>query len=242
MMNHQTRFLLLGLFLVLGFSIQAKDLEFGGYTWAIRSGLGGPGPNTWDENNVWPDASTNLHLKISQRDGKWSCAEITMRKRLGFGRYQFQVQGRVDHFDDNVVLGLFNYPTGDVGSDGTHEIDIEFARWGDPKNPMGNYTVWPVLKSLKHVSKPFPFTLRGDPTTHRFTWSRDQVKFKSIQGYREDEREEINAWVYGPKEPSQRISQQPMPVHINLWLFNGLAPKNGREVEVILHDFKFTPE
>jgi hypothetical protein len=33
-----------------------------------------------------------------------------------------------------------------------------------------------------------------------------------------------------------------MPVHINLWLFKGLAPKNGQEFEVIIHDFKFTPE
>ena len=85
-----------------------------------------------------------------------------MRKRLGFGRYQFQISGRIDRFDDNVVLGLFNYPTGDVGPDATHEIDIEFARWGDAKNPIGNYTVWPVEKSLKQVSKSFPFDLDQD--------------------------------------------------------------------------------
>ena len=46
----------------------------------------------------------------------------------------------------------------------------------------------------------------------------------------------------GPKEPSRYVSQQPMPLHINLWLFKGLAPKNGLEVEVIINDFKFTPE
>ena len=38
-----------------------------------------------------------------------------MRSRPGFGRYQFQVAGRLDLLDDNVVLGLFNYPAGDVG-------------------------------------------------------------------------------------------------------------------------------
>jgi hypothetical protein len=138
MMNRKMKYPLVGLFLALGLSIQAKEVEFGGYTWAIRSGFGGPGPNTWDENNVWLDASTNLHLKTSQRDGKWSCAEVTMRKRLGFGRYQFQVQGRVDRFDDYVVLGLFNYPTGDVGPDGTHEMDIEFARCPDFDSSLVN--------------------------------------------------------------------------------------------------------
>jgi hypothetical protein len=241
-MNRKTKYLLAGLFLALGFTTQAKDLEFGGYAWAVRSGQGGPGPNAWDESNVWLDTSTNLHLKISRRDGKWSCAEITMGRRLGFGRYQFQTTGRLDDFDDNVVLGLFNYPTGDVGPDETNEIDIEFSRWGNAENPMGNYTVWPVVKSLRQVSKPFPLTLIGDQSTHRFIWSHDEVKFQSLLGHRDDDREEINAWVYGPREAAGHVSQQPMPVHINLWLFKGLAPKNGRDVEVIIHDFKFTPE
>jgi hypothetical protein len=241
-MNRNAIFLLGGLFLGLELSIYAKDIEFGGYTWTVRSGRGGPGPNAWDENNVWLDTSTNLHLKISLRDGKWSCAEVTMRKRLGFGRYQFQTTGRLDRLDDNVVLGLFNYPTGDVGPDGTHEIDIEFARWGDSKNPMGNYTVWPVVKSLKQVSKSFPFTLASDQTTHRFIWSRERVKFWSLEGCRDDDREDISTWVYSPSDAAQHISQQPMPVHINLWLFKGLAPKDGREVEVIIDEFRFTPE
>ena len=130
-MNRKTKCSLAGWFLAVGFLTQAKDIEFGGYTWAVRSGRGGPGPNAWEENNAWLDTATNLHLKISQRDGKWSCAEVTMQRRLGFGRYQFQTTGRLDRFDDNVVLGFFNYPTGDVGPDGTHEIDIEFARWGN---------------------------------------------------------------------------------------------------------------
>jgi hypothetical protein len=220
-------------------SAQAKEIQFRGYTWAVRSGRGGPGPNAWDESNVWLDSSTNLHLKISQRDGRWSCAEITMRGRLGFGRYQFQIISRIDRFDDNVVLGLFNYPTSDVGPDATHEIDIEFARWGQPKNPMGNYTVWPVDKSLKQVSRSFPFTLTGDQTTHRFVWNRAQVQFQSLQGHRDDDREAFSQWGYSPGEASQRISQQPMPVHINLWLFKGLPPKNAEEVEVVIHGFSF---
>ena len=107
---------------------------------------------------------------------------------------------------------------------------------------MGNYTVWPVEKSRKQVSKSFPFTLTGEQTTHRFIWSHDAVKFRSMQGYHDDDGDEIKAWVYSPKEPSRFISQQPMPVHINLWLFKGLAPKNAQEVEVIIHNFNFTPE
>ncbi len=241
-MNRTTNGLLAAFVLGWVFSSQAKDIQFGGYAWTVRSGRGGPGPNAWDEGNVWLDASTNLHLKISQRDGKWSCAEITMRMRLGLGRYQFQTIGGIDRLDDNVVLGLFNYPTREVGPDATHEIDIEFARWGNAKNPLGNYTVWPVEKALKRESKSFPFTLKGDKSTHRFIWTGRQVQFQSLQGHREDDREEFSQWVYRPDDPSRYIAQQAMPVHLNLWLFKGLPPKNGQEVEVVLRSFRFTPE
>src|SRR5512139_2236906 len=114
-MNRTKNGLLVGLVLAVASLLEAKEIQFGGYTWTVRTGHGGPGPNAWDENNVWLDSATNLHLKISHRGGKWSGAEITMQKRLGFGQYQFQTIGRLDLLDDNVVLGLFNYPTADVG-------------------------------------------------------------------------------------------------------------------------------
>jgi hypothetical protein len=230
------------LFLAMILGAQAREIEFGGYTWTVRAGQGGPGPNAWSENSVWLDSATNLHLKISQHDAKWSCAEVTMKKRLGFGSYQFQTVGRLDRFDDNVVLGLFNYPTGDVGPDGTHEIDIEFARWGKAGNPMGNFTVWPVEKGRKHVTKSFPFTLTEDQMTHRFTWNSSQIAFQALRGWRNDDHEELFQWVYRPQEPARSISQQPMPVHFNLWLFRGQPPKDGKEVEVVIRGFKFTPE
>ena len=68
------------------------------------------------------------------------------------------------------------------------------------------------------------------------------MKFRSLRGHSDDRGEEIASWIYSPAEPARHISQQPMPIHINLWLFKGLAPKNGQEVEVIIHQFKFTPE
>ena len=134
-------------------TVEATDIAFSGYNWTIRpSGRGGPGPNNWDPTNVFVDANGYLHLKITQNKSKWSCAEVyttvspnTNTGRLGFGRYQFQTGSRIDTLDPNVVLGLFNYPTSDVGPDGTNEIDIEYARWGNASWPNGNFTVWPVF-------------------------------------------------------------------------------------------------
>lgn len=219
----------------------AETLDFAGYRWSVRSGQGGPGPNAWDPRNVWVDASGHLHLKLVQRDGKWTCAEITLQRRLGFGRYEFEVEGPLDRLDEKVVLGLFNYPTRDVGEDATCEVDIEFARWGEARNPIGNYTVWPVEKALRQTTRTFDFRLDGTVSTHEFDWHADRVRFRSRQGAGEGGRE-IFQWEFRPTDADRRIARQPMPVHLNLWLFQGKPPKDGKEVEVIVRRFRFLPE
>lgn len=229
----------LGVLIAAAVSLQAATIRFSGHEWTVRSGHGGPGPNAWEEKNVWLDDEGHLHLKITSREGKWSCAEVTTRQRLGFGRYEFQVLGGIDRLDDNVVLGLFNYPTPDVGEDATHEIDIEFARWGKASNPMGNYTVWPVEKTVRQTSKAFPFTLAGPTSTHRFEWNSEQVACQSWQGLG-DAGPPISSWPFKPADAPKRISKSPMPVHINLWLFQGKPPKDQKEVEVVVLDFKFS--
>jgi hypothetical protein len=220
---------------------QAKTIRFSGFDWNVRaSGRGGPGPNEWDENNVWVDDCGYLHLKLAPRDGTWYCAEVSTTTRLGFGRYQFWVEGPVDKLDLNVVLGLFNYPPRDVGRGGTHELDIEFAKWALPEAPIGNYTVWPVERELKNTSSTFVPDFQGNLSTQRFTWSPDSVFFQSLRGLRDDDCEQMASWRFAPDDAPQRVSQQPMPVHINLWLFRGQPPTDGKPVEIVIRAFTFT--
>lgn len=218
----------------------ARSVTFADRTWSVRAGHGGPGPNTWDPRNVGVDPEGHLHLAVRQTGDGWSCAEITLQERLGPGRYTFVVQGPIDRFDENLVLGLFNYPTREVGPDATHEIDIEFARWGRPTNPIGNYTVWPVEKGTRPASKTYEFRLTGSVSTHEFDWRPDRVVYRSWQGalpFSADQ--EIARWEFAPPDPRKRIANQPMPVHLNLWLFQGRPPRDGREVEVVVHSFRF---
>ena len=51
-MNRTKNGLLVGLVLAVASFLEAKEIPFGGYTWTVRTGHGGPGPNAWDENNV----------------------------------------------------------------------------------------------------------------------------------------------------------------------------------------------
>jgi hypothetical protein len=223
-------------------AFSAETISFSGYTWIVRpSARGGPGPNNWEPDNVSVDANGYLHLRLTQRDGKWHSSEVYTQKRLGFGRYEFWLVGPVDRMDRNIVLGLFNYPTRDVGPDGTHEVDIEFAQWGNSTAPSGNYTVWPATNSVRRESKAFAFTLNGDSTKHSFHWTCTNIVFESQEEHGGDRTRQLAAWAYQPTNPAASISQKPMPIHINLWCFKGQAPNNGKQVELIIRAFKFTP-
>jgi len=219
-----------------------KTIMFSGYQWSVRSGSGGPGPNYWSDSNAWVDSKGYLHLQLTYQGGKWYCAEVVMKKRLGFGTYQFQVIGWVDRLDPNVVLGLFNYGPPDVGPDTTNEIDIELSRWGDADYPDGRYTVWPAQEGLKYKTKSFDFSLTSPNTTHRFIWDRRQVRFQSQYGHRNDSLYLFQNWLYAPAAYTKYIPQHPMPVYINLWLMQGLAPLDGKPVTVVIKSFKFTPK
>jgi len=230
------------LLMALGAASWGGTISFSGYTWVVRSsGRGGPGPSYWEPNNVLVDTNGYLHLRMTHREGKWYCAELHTQKRLGFGRYEFWLTGPVDKLDKNVVLGLFNYPAPDVGPDGTHEIDIEFARWGNRSAPIGNYTVWPATNSVRRESQSFACTLKGDLSRHSFTWTATNVVFESHEEQEGDRSCQLATWGFQPTNPPARISQKAMPVHINLWCFSGKPPSDEKEVELIVRAFKFTP-
>ncbi len=225
-----------------GNQASARVIRFCGYDWEVRPpGIGGPGPNHWDPANVWVDSQGRLHLKITRQGGVWRCAEVTTTHSFGFGRYQFWVTGPLGRLNPNVVFGLFDYPTPAVGPDGTNEIDIEYSRWGNPAYPLGNYTVYPAHSGLPHVSQTFAVPPGIFDTTQRFDRRSGEVSLQSLRGYRNDDREEIAHWTCRPADSKQRLPQQPLPVHINLWLMRGRPPRNGREVEIVVKQFSFIP-
>jgi hypothetical protein len=82
----------------------------------------------------------------------------------------------------------------------------------------------------------YPVELNRIYTTHRFVEAK--ILFKH-HGHRDDNENEISNWLYKPDEPLVHISQQAMPVHINLWLFQGQPSVDGNEVEVVIHSFSF---
>ena len=213
-------------------------IQFSGYMWNVKDGINlGPGPNNWSKGNVWVDSSGFLHLKISKdpSTGKWLCAEVSTQQTFLYGKWQFWVEGRIDNMDKNVVLGLFNYS----GHDGFDEMDIEWARWGNNRYPNCNYTVWPAQQDINNFSFTKEITLSANNTTQRFTRTSNSVLFQTLQGFKDDNSNQIAMATC--TAPPNSISTLPMPAFINLWLFQGHAPSNKKGVEIIIHKFTYTP-
>jgi hypothetical protein len=224
--------------LMLAAAVEAKTLDFAGHRWTVRpNGVGGPRNNRWCQANAFVDAQGRLHLRLTKTTRGWCSAEVSSTDRMGFGDYRWTLDSRVDRFDKNVVLGLFNYPTSDVGGDGTNEIDIEFAHWGKARWDPLNYTVFPRDPKVRSTTTAFPLTLAGERSTHSFDWTASAIRFRSFEA--EGVGAPLRDWTFKPPQPARAIPQAPMPVYMNLWVV--APPANGQPVEVIVRDFTFTP-
>ncbi len=216
---------------------QSSTIQWQGYNWHVKSGAAmGPGPCDWSSSNVWVDGKGFLHMKISQVNGKWSCSEIWTDKPLHFGTYQCQVEGRIDQLDPNIIFSMFSYQ----GPDEVKEIDIEYAKWGNPKEKNAWWTVYPNDKQGKKTYQGFELKLDGTFTTSRYEWSKAGVHYWMLIGHQPltSVKNLIQEWDDRPMAPEHSITQSPMPLHFNLWLFQGKAPMDGKPVEVVIRSFE----
>jgi hypothetical protein len=179
-----------------------------------------------------------LKIHHSPTTGGWTCAELYTDIKFGFGTFRWFVEGAIDKFDPNIVLGLFTYG----GVDGTNEIDIEAARWGRREPEASNlfYTVYPRSLGVAPVSAGKYITLQGTYTTHQFTWLPDHVASQGQHGFQNSSTPNIFFSYETPRNFSSHMPYISAPLHMNLWLFQGRPPIDGQEVEIIIHDFKYT--
>jgi len=239
-MDLRQRLLLIAAALLLLFTSQAAKaqtkIEWQGYSWYVKSSKSdGPGPNPWSPSNVWIDEKGFLHMKIAKVDGKWNSAEIWTDHSLSFGTYQCQVEGAIDTLDPNVIFSMFSYQ----GPDNIKEIDIEYAKWGNPTEKNAWWTVYPNDTQGKKGYTGFNLKLTGTYTTSRFAWSKEGVHYWMLGGHQpiESEKNLMQEWNYHPKDYEHMITQTGMPLHFNLWLFQGKPPTDGKPVEIIVHSF-----
>lgn len=207
-------------------------LSFSGYSWSVKGSTEpvGPGPNFFSDRgeNVWVDSAGQLHLRTTYRDGQWRSAEVILNQSLGYGKYTFNVASTLGNLDPNVVLGLFTWS--DDPAYNYREIDVEFARWGNPTDPTNaQYVVQPYDRAgnLRRFVQPL-----SGPSIHGFTWAPRSVAFSSRSA-----AGDIASWRYTGRDVPRQGGER---VHINLWLNGGTPPLDGAETEVVVSGFTFT--
>jgi hypothetical protein len=226
----------------VGVAARAATLDWAGHTWQLTSG-GMAGVCEGSPANVSVDGNGYLHLRISHDGGTWSASELFTTDRLGFGTYQWQVEGPVDTYDKNVVLGLFPYgPQANLGADGTNEIDIEYSRWGQANGPNGDFTDYPA-SGMTVGERSFTFSLSGLTSTSRFVWSSTRIASSLFDGLEPllGSAEPLETWTYAPSAPATNIPQMALPLGMNLWCFDA-PPSDANPVEIIIHGFEFVAE
>jgi hypothetical protein len=219
----------------------ARSLQFSGYEWRVKSSTSrvGPGPNYFSDSrdNVDVDAEGRLRLRITKRDGKWSCAEVVSTRSFGYGTYRFYIDASVDNLDPQVVLGLFTWS--DEPAFAHREIDIEISRWGDANNRNGQFVIQPYSRSENIARFQIPPGLSAH--AHSFTWNPRSVFCESVRGSSPAapppdaliQRHTFTAGI--PKAGGENA-------RINLWLMAGRRPADDKDVEIIIRRFEFLPE
>jgi hypothetical protein len=205
-----------------------KTITFSGETWYVKTGSGkvGPGPNYFSDSskNVWVDTAGRLHLKITRSGNRWTCAEVISARSFGYGTYRFNLASSVDNLDPNVVLGLFTW--NDDPAFHNRELDIEFSRWGNRNNQNAQYVVQPYTDPLNM----FRFQHPAGASVQEISWQPGQVVFQSTNaGGTVASRTMTNGIPQAGGENAR----------FNLWLFQGRAPSDRKEAEVIVQSFDF---
>jgi hypothetical protein len=241
------------------------QISFAGQNWRVRTNsmIEGPGPNYFSgsNNNVWVDGTGALHLKITNQNGVWKCAELTSNNNYSYGTYVFTVGSNVSAIDRNVVAGMFTWDDNTFFSQANSEVDIEFAKWG---NASDQYTYTTSVQPVKFDNPSVYLERTSQPSmdiskltgtsTHAFTWTGSQVTWKSYEGANNGGNQ-IAGWSFNNTNQPRikyQSGQQSAPVvipspgsttkvHINLWLMNGQAPSNGQEVELVVKGFQYIP-
>ena len=192
-----------------GAPVATAPIHFSDYDWTARATVSDHGgePNEYDAANAWTDEKGHLHLRMASRNGRWTCAEVSLNRSLGYGAYKFVVQDS-SHLRPSAVLGIFTWD--DIHStDFRNELDIELSRWGDPKGKNARYVVQPFFEA-ENLAR---FAAPAGRVTYMFRWEPGRVAFKTLRGGSESGGEPVSEHVFTsgiPTAASENSAHRPV--------------------------------
>jgi hypothetical protein len=214
-------------------TVVEKKIHFSGYDWVARSAGSDRGgePNAYDPENAQVDEKGFLHLRMQDRNGKWTCGEVFLTRSLGYGTYKFVVQDTV-HLPPSAVVGLFTWDLSG-SQDFRNEIDVELSQWGYPKSKNAQYVIQPFY----NPANVYRFMTPASAVTYSFRWEPGKVSFKTVQGDRGTEGRVISQHVFTSGIPVPATED----VHLNIYDFNHGKNPVQQPSEVVIEKFEFLP-
>jgi len=210
-----------------------KRLTFSGYEWDVRqSPSDRGGANDYAPDNAWVDDQGFLHLTLRRREGRWTSAQVTLTRTLGYGTYVFVVRD-TSQLDPAAAMGMLTYD--DRGADQNHrELSIEISQWGDRSLSNAQFVVQPYYVPA-NVSR---FVVPPGRATHSFRWEPGRALFRTVRGA-------------GLQAGQPAVAQHeftsgvPTPgdehVQINLYFFRYAPHPPEGDVEVVIERFQYFP-
>jgi hypothetical protein len=215
-----------------------KMIRFSGYEWDVRylpSPRGGV-TNDYDPANAWTDDKGRLHLKIAKSDDqdatRWTCAEVALRRSLGYGSYSFVIDD-VSSFEPATVLGIYTWDASNADQN-YREMDIEISRWGDPQSKNTQYTVQPYYVPVNL----FRFTTPAGVMTHSLQWEPGRASFRSVRGGETARRSRIVAehvFTSGVPSPGSET------IRLSFYVYGKTRTPLQNEAEVVFEKFEYLP-
>jgi hypothetical protein len=212
----------------------AAPLHFSGYEWRVRNAPSARGDtvNDYDPSNAWTDNDGALHLRIAKKSGKWTCAEVTLTRSLGYGSYTFVVRD-TSRLEPAVVFAMFTFDYAG-GDQNNREMDIEISRWGDAASKNAQYEVQPFYVPA-NVAR---FTVPGGALTHSFHWESGRVSFRTDRGSITTPRSEaVSAHVFTSGVPSPGAES----VRMALYVYGNPDNPVQNDTEVVIEKFEYLP-
>jgi len=167
-------------------------INFAGYTWEKKitndensNGVWGPGPCHFTTNSISVDTSGRLHIGISFDygvHGVWTCSELILTNKLGYGIYRFKVDTNVSNLPPQAVLGLFTW--NDNPTNAHEEIDFESS--GGDVVGAGTSNIWQnVIQPWNVDGNRYLFAppTNMNKSVHEFLWTSNFVWFCNFSEY-----------------------------------------------------------
>ena len=216
-----------------GAAAVTPKIHFGGYDWSVQTGISDHGgqPYQYDSANAWTDEKGYLHLRMEYRNGRWSCAEVSLDRSLGYGTYQFVVQD-ISHLRPSAVLGMFTWDDA-RSTNFRNELDIELSRWGNPANKNAQYVVQPFY-APDNLAR---FNVPGGPMTYIVRWEPGKVSFQTIDDSATGHGKLISEHLFTEGTPTPANER----IHMDLYDFHHAAGSSNEPDEAVIEKFEFQP-